>query len=157
MTEDNLVEWETPEYEYREKSSDWFFAVGIIGLALALVALIFANILLSILIGLATFVLIMYSRRVPEIIRVGISTKGVRVGKEFFPYNSLDSFWVEEEEDGTVFLSLLSKERTLRQHITLYVPQEIAADDLKDLMIEFLDEEYHEPSLMEAIAGRLGF
>ena len=44
------IEWDAHEYEHKERNRDWFWAVGIISVSLAVVAVIFGNIIFAILI-----------------------------------------------------------------------------------------------------------
>jgi len=52
-----LIEWDAHEYEHRERSPDWFWAVGIISVSVAVAAVIFGNIIFGILVIIAAFTL----------------------------------------------------------------------------------------------------
>jgi len=154
--QENFVEWETLEYAHRQKSKDWFWAVGVLGGAIALVSIFVGNLLFAIFVGLATFSLMMYGSRKPEKILIAISTKGIHMGNEFFPYQTLDSFWIHEEENGAL-LTILSKERNILPHITFEVHPDIDPEALRDLLLDYVDEEFQPLSLTESVFSYLGF
>ena len=47
-----LVEWSAPEFDYHEKSSDWYWALGIITFGFFVLALLLKNWLFAILVVL---------------------------------------------------------------------------------------------------------
>src|SRR5688572_19736811 len=88
------LRWEGFEYHYQEKSSDWFWAVGIISLSIAVVAILVKNILFAILIIVGAFTLCLHAARKPHRIDFEINEHGITAGKIHYPYASLHAFWV---------------------------------------------------------------
>lgn len=155
MAEQTIYQWETLEYDHRPRTSDWFWAVGIIAGACALAALFLGNVLLAILLVVSAITLIVHHSRNPKVLEIAVTDRGVRANREFFPYASLDSFWIEEEL-GPRILILLSKERLVLPHIKLAIPEELGTAELRDYLLNFVDEEYHPPTLSESILHYIG-
>lgn len=155
MQEQTLYQWETLEYDARSRSSDWFWALGIISGALALACVFFGNLLLGILIIVGAITLIVHHVQEPKVLNVSVTDRGVRINKEFFPYNTLDSFFIEEEV-GPPVLALLSKERMILPHVKVAIPEELDKKALRDYLLNYVDEEYHSATLSESILHFLG-
>lgn len=156
MATEKVLEWEVLEHEHRPKSSDWTWIVGIAGVACAIIAVIFGNLLFGFFLIIATFTLILFAHKHPEVLHVEITTKGVRVNEEYFPYVKLDSYWVDDVTRAPSLI-LTSKEKSFLQHIKIPLHEDVDPDHLRDVMLDFLDEEYKEPSLVEEISYHLGF
>src|SRR3989344_8453929 len=91
------IEWDAHEYEHKERSSDWFWAVGIVSVSLAVAAIILGNIILGILILISAFALSLFANRPPNILRIVVDEKGVTRGRVRYPYSALESFWIDTE------------------------------------------------------------
>src|SRR5436190_2152633 len=87
-------EWQTLEHPIREKKSDWYFAVTIIALSLAIASIVLSNILFAILVLLGAGLLIYYSKRPPALLLIRIDEHGIRSGNRFFSYHDLTSFCI---------------------------------------------------------------
>ncbi|MBI5134540.1 MAG: hypothetical protein HZA81_04140 [Candidatus Taylorbacteria bacterium] len=147
--------WQTPEYAYKEKTSDWYWTVGIIAAALVVVSIIFGNALFGGVIAIAAFSLALFSSRKPPVVSVEVSDKGVKVGKILYPYPSLDSFGIDEERLGGPKLFLKSKKVVMPLVAVPIAHPDIA--ELREFLSERLSEETFEQTLMQAIFERLGF
>ncbi len=138
------IAWEAPQHHHVEKGNDWFFALGIIFLALVIVALMFGDPLFALVIGLAGGVLAAAAAKRPAIVPYAVSVRGVKVEGELFPYSVLNSYHLDEEDPRGMQL-LLSTNRRFTPIITLPIPDEYI-DDIDDLLKEKLpEEELHEP------------
>ncbi len=143
------ISWQTHEYEFRHKGPDWFWAFGIIVVALALVALITNNILFAVLILLGAFTITHYAKREPDILDYEINNKGVKVGKTLYTYTSLESFWISEHEDKKKLI--LKSKKMIMPILVFPITNEVSADEARELLKKFL----HEEELYEPIAEKL--
>lgn len=156
MKKSNPLHWEAFEYEMRERSSDWFWAVGIITVAVAVTAIIFNNVLFAVVILLGGFVLSMYAAKPPRKIDVVIDEIGIRVDRHFFPFRSLESFWIDEHHH--VPKMLVKSQRLIMPYISIPLDlDEVEADDVRRYTSRFIPEIFHGESIFEKILERLGF
>ncbi|OGG72851.1 hypothetical protein A3A38_02700 [Candidatus Kaiserbacteria bacterium RIFCSPLOWO2_01_FULL_53_17] len=96
--------WSAYEHEHIERGSDWFWALGIIAVSAALTSILFSNVLFAILILIAATTIGLIARHPPELHEFEIGEKGIRAGKTLHPYDSIISFWIEEEAEEPLLL-----------------------------------------------------
>lgn len=99
-----VLRWSAYEHEHIERGSDWYWALGVIAVSAALTAILFDNFLFALLILIAATTLGLIARKPPELHEFEISEKGVRIGQTMHPYNTIVSFWVDEELDEPLLL-----------------------------------------------------
>ena len=87
-----VLRWSAFEHEHIERGSDWFWALGVIAVSAALTSILFGNVLFALLIIVASFTIGLIARTPPEMHEFEISGKGIRISKNFHPYDSIISF-----------------------------------------------------------------
>ena len=150
------LHFQTYEYEPKERSVDWFCAVGIITIAIAVTAIIFNNVLFSIVVVLAGFALSLYAARPPETIDIVINDIGVRIHEKLYPYRTLESYWIEEHQ--RVPKLFLKSQKLLMPYIIVNLNvDEAEAHEIHEYLSHHLPEVFHGESMFEKILERLGF
>ena len=149
------VEWDAHEYEHKERSSDWFWAVGIIAFAIAIISVIFGNIIFAILILVGAFALSLFANRPPEITHVIVNEIGVARGKVLYPYSTLVSFWIDMEHPHKKII--LRSEKMFMPLIIVPLNDEVNADELHEKLSQFLSEEFHSLPFVERMLEYFGF
>lgn len=91
-----VLRWSAYEHEHIERTSDWFWALGIVAVCAAIVSILFHDVLFAVLILVATTTLAMHARTAPEQIDFEITDRGIKVGDTMHLYEEVLSFWVEE-------------------------------------------------------------
>lgn len=147
--------WQTHEYAHTYKSKDWYWTVGIITGALVLTSLIFGNYLFALVIAIGAFSLTLFTMRVPEVINVEISDKGVRVDKVLYPYHSLDSFGIDAEHFHGARLFLKSKKIVMPLIALPLADQDV--EEVKVFLGKYLPEETFDQGFLHTLLERLGF
>lgn len=150
----DTIEWEDFEYEFKHKTSDWYWAVGIIAVSVAIAAIFFGNVLFGVLILLGAFTLSMHAARHPDIIHFELNPKGAVSGKTMYPYSSIDSFWVEDRDRNPRIL--LKSKKVLMPFIILPLGSTIS-DTARGYLAQHLKEEEHLEPLLQKIMEYLGF
>ena len=103
------ISWQTTEFEYVKKSSDWFWSLWIIFGAMIVVSIIYQNVLLAILFFFITFVLSLQATRKPKIIKIEINSSGVIIGNKKYIFENLESYWIDENNKPRKILFKLKK------------------------------------------------
>ncbi|MEN9920849.1 MAG: hypothetical protein RL538_742 [Candidatus Parcubacteria bacterium] len=138
------VSWEAPQHHHVEKGNDWFFALAIIVIALIVVAILLDNVLFALLIGIAGGVLAMSAAKRPAIVPYAVTVRGVKVEDELFPFSTLVSFHIDEEDTRGPQLLVKTNRRSVPLLVLPLPPEHI--DDIESILKERLLEEYiHEP------------
>lgn len=149
------IEWDAHEYEHKERSQDWFWAAGIITIALAVAAAVFGNVILAILIITAAFSLALFINRLPENVHVVVSERGITRDKIHYPYSTLRTFWIDVDHSHPKIL--LSSEKIFMPIIIIPLADDVDLDKLNDILSQFLHEKYHSLPFVEKVIEYLGF
>lgn len=145
------IRWSAEEFEYSEKSVDWFWAVGVISVGLAVVSIFLGNLLFAILIVISSFALSMQAVKRPRVINFEINEDGVIIDKKLYTYNTLESFWILNKEK----IMIKSKKAVVP---FLIIPlQNINPRLLRESLIKNLKEEEMSEPLGQVVMKRLGF
>jgi len=148
------LKWSAPEYHHYKRSPDWFWAVGIITISIAILAFFYNNGLFGILILLSAGVLIFYVLREPQEVQYEINNRGILIGENLHPYLTIESFWLETRF-GEPKIIIKSK-KTVMPFIVIPVHEE-SADDVSAVLREFLEEKELTEPAAHKIMEYLGF
>lgn len=152
---ERYITWEAYEHEPRERRSDWFWAVGIITLAVAVTSILFQNILLAVFIILGAFSLMLLASRKQELVQFSITDAGIQVGKVLYVYPSLEGFWIDETVPKRP--QLLVKSKKVLMPLLVIPLGEVDPDTVSPYLLRHIPkEELHEP-LVQKIVEYLGF
>jgi hypothetical protein len=152
--EDSL-KWQAPEYRHYQRSTDWFWAVGIITVCISILAFIFDNALFGILILLSAGILVFYVLHVPEDVDYEINKKGIVIGKELHPYLTIEAFWLETDNNIESKIILKSKKSFL-PYIIIPVHND-SADEVASVLRNFLEEKELSEPMAHKVMEYLGF
>jgi hypothetical protein len=111
------IRWSAYEHEHTERTSDWFWALGIITVCAALTSILFGNVLFALLIVVAATVLALLARTPPELHEFELSEKGIRTAGVLHKYDEILSFWVETE--GTAPLLLVDTTKLMSPNLII--------------------------------------
>lgn len=90
--------WRATEHRHIERGHDWYWALGIIAVSSALTAIIFGNVLFALLLIVAATTFALIAMRPPASIDFALSEDGLSIGDEFYPYDEMRTFWIEDGE-----------------------------------------------------------
>ena len=149
------ISWEAPEHHHVDKSSDWFWVLGILAACGAVAAFFFGNYLFALVILLAAGTMALRSVKPPRGVPFMVGKKGVRAGERLFPYSSLESFHVDEEDERGPQLLLRSKSM-YSPLIVMPIPEE-HVDEIEELLSTRLQEEELREPLGHKLLEMFGF
>jgi hypothetical protein len=149
------ITWEAPEHHHVEKGNDWFFALIIIVVALVVVAILFDNLLFALLLGVSGLALLIAAAKKPNIIPFAVTMRGVKIDDRIYPYSTLESFRIEEEDPKGPQL-LLKSEKLMMPLIVMPIPPE-HIDDIDDILKQNLIEEDLEEPFFAKLLELFGF
>lgn len=150
------VYWEAPEHNHIEKTSDWYWIVSIVAISCAAAnVIITSNVLFSIVILLGASAMMLIGCRMPRIVPIEVSTRGIRVNQSLLPYATLDSYSLDEEHPHGAHL-ILKPKKIFSSLIILPVPEEYI-HEIEDILATRLPEEFMQEPLSHHIMEYLGF
>ena len=148
------ISWHTIEYPHQEKNVDWYWIVGIVTLSIAVIAIIFNNLIFAILIIVCSFTLSLFASKKPEVVKVEINYFGVTFGKTHYPYAHLDSFWVETREHTPKII--LKSKKVFMPFIVIFI-EEVPEEKVHEILLKYLPEHEHVEPFLEKLLIYFGF
>ncbi|NCS98726.1 hypothetical protein GW764_00915 [Candidatus Parcubacteria bacterium] len=153
----NKITWETLDHIKEEKSSDWFWIVGMVTIAGAVLSIFFNNILLALIILLSAFASFMFMHTPAKIEKYELNKKGIVVGEDLYLYSSLDSFCVVDEDGYERDRILIKSNKFFMPLIIMPIGNEVEVDEVRDFLLEYLDEEEMREPPTYYIMSKIGF
>lgn len=154
MPEEKHITWEVSTHEHRERSNDWFWALGTFALVGSALAVWFGNGLLAIILILGTGSIGYLALRGPRTHTVRIGKRGITIDGTLYTYPTIHSFWVEH--DTAKPLLLLTTNAVLTPRISLPLDSQTQGEEVRVHLREFVKEEEQEPHLGEHLAEVFG-
>ncbi len=149
------LEWEAYEHEWFEKNEHWFGLLGGVTLLFIVIALLFKNILLALLILIGGFALMLHGAKIPSLVKYTLTPKGIRINNELYSFDRLRSFWVSDEAGRRKII--LHIDRLILPHLILPLPDSVSDEAARDYLLQYLAEERHEESIADLLFDYLGF
>jgi hypothetical protein len=153
MSPKDSIHWQALEYEYHEKTADWFWALGIITIALSAIAVLLNNILFAIFILLGAATLALYAVRKPELVSFEINNRGIVINKTLYPYSTLESFGIETDGPPKI---LVKSKKMFVPYLVMPVSEE-AIDFARTYLLQYLEEQEHREPFSVKLMEYLGF
>ena len=154
MATEALISWNAPEHYHVEKTPDWYWGVGIITLALAVVAFIFGNIITGIFVLVAAITLVLHASKPPRTIYHEVNDRGLVIHDTLYPFVSLESFWIPHDEFPSKII--LKSRKTFMPFIIMLI-DETDPEEIREVMLKYIAETEHREHFLHHILERLGF
>ncbi|PIR47029.1 MAG: hypothetical protein COV07_01140 [Candidatus Vogelbacteria bacterium CG10_big_fil_rev_8_21_14_0_10_45_14] len=151
--EKSFLSWTTPHRPAKLRTNDWYWMIGTVAIAVAVVSGWRGNILLGVIAILAAFIIMVESRRDKGGEKVSIVKKGIKVGDTLYPVSEIHSFYLDEDDEHPHLSIRLNKPLLPSVEIEL---GDMDAHKLNDFLAQYLPEEEHEKHLAEHIVKGLG-
>ena len=123
--------WSALEYEEKERSQDWFWALGVIVLTSSIASIIFANYFFALLLIIAGALLAFFAMKKPDIITYELNERGLKIHNRLYTYDSIKAFWVQADftPDSPVKpLFFVHTERAFMPILSIPINLDIAED-----------------------------
>lgn len=138
-----LVSWAFPEVPNYRYSRTWYLIMITVGIGLLVFAVFTSNPLFAFIVVIAWALIFYRSRQKPKTIQAAITEDGVEVGKNFFPFDDLRSFWlVYKPPAKTLYMNFKSALRPIlgitledanpveiRNHLRRFLQEDLSKED----------------------------
>ncbi len=151
-----LLAWEAHEFEHQEKTSDWYWGLGVIALVLAVAALFFNNIILAVLVVVAAGVIGIVTQTEHFPSQFVITQRGIRIDDTFHSFATLESFWIDHSHEVRIPRLLVKSVKTFTPLIVISLDG-VDPDDVQEILSHFLAQEPHSEPFAHRLFERLGF
>ncbi len=149
-----IIEWSAPEHYYYKRSSDWFWAVGIIAVTCAALACIFSNVIFGILIIAAATALSLHAANVPRTIHYEINDRGIVIEDTLYPFLTLHSFWIDHIHPEPKIL--LKSQKLFMPFISVPI-EEVNPEAIRFVLLKYIAETEHVEPLSLRLLEVIGF
>ena len=99
--------------------------------------------------------MVLVSVRKPQLVKFAVSTRGVRVGDSIYPYSTLESYFIDEDNYRYPQLFLQSK-KLYAPLIIIPIPTEYI-HDIEDILLDRLVEEEMTEPIAHQVLEFFGF
>lgn len=150
-----IAEWDAPEFIFRKKTNDWYWALGIILIIGIVIAVLDKNFLIGVFIVLAITLIYFLGQKQPGIVHFEISDQGVRFDTNFFPYHNIDSFWIEDQAEQWKLVFQVRK--SITPILTVPIPEDINPSEVRDVLVHYLPEQEQQEPWAHRVSEQIGF
>ena len=149
------ITWQALEHRHTDKSNDWFWALGIVAISGAVVALLFKNFLFALLIVIGSFTMSLLAAREPRTLSFTLTERGILIDGSLYPYQMLVAFWIHDRQ-GEHSLLIIDSSRFLTPHLLISL-EDTDADQVRTYLLEHLPEEELSEPFGQRLAEFFGF
>mgnify|MGYP001586801234 FL=1 len=131
------LEWSALEYEEKERSADWFWALGVIVVTSSVASAIYGNYFFAALLFLSGLLLGFFAVKKPEIVFYQLNNRGLKVRTHLYPYENIKSFWVQIDLTGETKLKpilFIKSERAFMPILAIPI-EDTVASDIRSVML----------------------
>lgn len=158
MEENVYYSWDTEEYQNKETTPDWFWAIGIIAIVICVLSIIFKNYLFAIMIIIGIGCIIYLKIRSPKMVTITITDHYIQIKEDEKYYQDIQAFWVEILKDKTKEPQLiLAMKRSLTPLIVINIPKDINTEELRQKLLKHIEEKQMTSSVIYDMMEKLGF
>jgi len=149
------IEWEAPEHHHEPKNSDWFWVLGILTISGAITAILIENLLLAMVILISGTVMAILAMRPAKTVTFAVTQRGVKIDSSFYPYTTLEKYFIEENEVLGPQL-LIRSQKMFMPLLILPLPEE-HVDEIEVIIAERIQEEHLEEPFANKLLEFFGF
>ncbi len=146
-----IFEWQAKEYEFQEKSADWYWALGIIATAAVIASILFGNVLLALVIVAAAGAIALQAAKRSKVHHFAITDLGLEIDNRLYSYDTMLHFSVLEYPLHDIPPALSIKTRSVFVPHLLVPLVDVDLDDVYDYISIHLGEGNHETSVVDRL------
>ena len=154
MATEALISWDAPAHFYVDKKPDWFWAVGIITLAIAVVCLLFGEIITGIFVVVAGTALVLHASRPPQRVHFEINDRGIMVDSMLYPFLTLESFWIPHDQTPP---KLIVKSHKVFMPLLVFYIEGVDPERVREIMLTYIAETEHREPFLKHMLEAFGF
>jgi hypothetical protein len=160
MNSSEKLVWSALEYEEKDRSKDWFWALGIIVVTSSIASIIFGNYFFAALLVLGGFLLGFFAIKKPDMVTYELNEKGLKIRNRLYPYESIKAFWVQADfnpDSNVKPIFFIHSERAFMPVLSIPIDKSIAEDIYSIMTTKEIAEVEMKEHPSEKIMEVLGF
>ncbi len=148
------VSWYAPEYADQKKSTDWYIIITILGISIVATAIIVGQVLFALVLAVSIASFIIIAARKPQEIYTELSSEGIRINQNYYPYQGLVSFGIDVHTNPP---KLVVKSKKIFMPYLIIPMDPHMLEVAHDFLLKHLEVANHEEPLFEKLLERIGF
>lgn len=152
----DTIEWSAPEYSHKERTNDWFWAIGLITIIACGITIWLHNYIFAIFIFISGSTLIMFTMREPEEVTFIIENSGMTLGRELHEWNKIKSFNIKNNEKDIYAKLLIETTKHFLPIYTLPLPKD-KVNEVKETLQKIIPQSEIQESQSMLFMEKLGF
>ncbi len=148
------IKWSALEYNHKERSTDWYWTMGLITLVICIIALWTKSYLFAIFIVISGSALMLFSVRHPEEIIFSIETEGLTMNKDKYEWSRIKGFDIKKR-DGVSKLLIETNKHFLPTY-TLPIPNNMLPQ-IKESLLKVIPKIELKESQSMLFMEKIGF
>lgn len=152
-----LFEWDGKEYASEERGADWYWALGIVTVAAALVAILFSNVLLALVILAGASTVALQAAKHRRTHHFSILDNGIAIDDNLYLYEDMRDFAILEYLDESLPDALSIKTNHLLAPHLLIPIHDYDPVTIYEYITNHLPEGRHEETMLDRVTAALRF
>jgi len=152
-----LYEWNGTEYAFEEHGADWYWALGIIAIALCVAALLFGDLILALLIIAGAAAIALQAAKHRRIHHFSIHHDGLAIDGNLYLFTDMRDFGILEYIDPSLPPALSIKTNHIFAPHLLVPIHNYDPDEIYAYISQHLPEGVHEETLLDRVTTLLRF
>lgn len=153
--EHTTLRWSAYEHEHIERGSDWYWALGIVAVCVAVTAILLHDFLFAVLILVAAATIALHSQTAPDISNFELSDRGIRINGVMHRFDQIISFWVDDEHHSGRPLLLVDTTKFMSPNLIIPI-EHIDHRLVRAYLVERCEETHMKEPLTHKIFEFLG-
>ena len=152
------LEWEAPEFAYREKDVSWYWASIILAVLILAAALWQRNFLFGFFVVVAEILILVWANQQPRTVRFLCTEKGLTVdGKKIYALTDIEAFGAKEHEGREWSRIVLYFHRRFAGTLVVLIPTARMHEIKSAIQKAGVAETDRDESFIDILAQFLGF
>lgn len=153
----NELRWTGYEFEYKEKTADWFWAVSIISISIAIISYMYDNTIFGMFILIAGATSLSLAKKPPQLLDYELNKEGLLINNRLYPHTDFKAFWVLESKYHAPKL-ILRTGKMINPIIVITIETDYVDSALvRDFLLDYIPEEKMTEPLSIRFMEFLGF
>lgn len=155
--EDVLMSWESREFIQYDRNPAWILVVYILASLTLVYAIWTMNFLFAVLVVLFTIIIVIYTQRKPNILKVAVMKKGFKINNTLYTYeDDLENFWILYNPPDLKVLNFKRRQALLPALVIQLEDQNPLK--IREMLLKFLPEDLtQDESTIDKMSRKIGF
>ncbi len=155
--DDILMNWESREFIQYDRNPAWILVVYILASLTLVYAIWTMNFLFAVLVVLFTIIIVIYTQRKPNILKVALMKKGFKINNILYTYeDDIENFWILYNPPDLKVLNFKRRQSLLPSLVIQLEDQNPLK--IREILLKFLPEDLsQDESTIDRMSRKIGF